>query len=261
MYSIQLVDEIWAPSEFIREGFAKATAKPVVHMPLCVSPTLTQTWKKRDFGLNENAFTFVFTFDSFSYIERKNPLAIITAFRRAFRFGNEPVQLVLKTMNADRATPGWQQLLLASAGDNRITLINKTFDRDKALGLIQACDCFVSLHRSEGFGRGPSEAMAFGRPVIVTNWSGNTDFCNPQTACLVNFNLVPVLPSQYPFPLHQTWADPDVDHAVWWMQRLVGDSQLCTKIGLTGQRYIAENHNPRVIGSRYAQRLQALGVL
>jgi glycosyltransferase involved in cell wall biosynthesis len=261
MSSIELVDEIWAPSQFIHEAFSTATTKPVIHMPLCVNPTLKRCWTKRDFGLNEHAFAFVFTFDSFSYIERKNPLAIIAAFRRAFRRGNEPVQLVLKTMNADQVSLAWQQLALASAGDDRIALINQTFERDKALGLIQACDCFVSLHRSEGFGRGPSEAMAFGRPVIATNWSGNTDFCNAQTACLVKFNLVPVVPSQYPFSLHQVWADPDVDHAAWWMQRLVSDPQLCAAIGHSGQQYILDNHNPRAIGSRYAERLQVLGVL
>ena len=47
------------------------------------------------------------------------------------------------------------------------------------LSLMASVDCFVSLHRSEGFGLGMAQSMYLGKPVIATGYSGNMDFMKP----------------------------------------------------------------------------------
>ncbi|MBI4890197.1 MAG: glycosyltransferase [Acidobacteria bacterium] len=259
--AIAVVDEIWAPSRFIQDAFSKSTKKPVVHMPLCVHPVIPRQYRKEEFGLDEKAFTFLFTFDSFSYYERKNPCGLITAFRRAFRKGDEPVQLVIKTMNANSQDVNWRKIESAIEGDPRIVALNRVMCREDALGLISACDCFVSLHRSEGFGFGPAQAMYHGRPAIVTGYSGNMDFCNASNSALVNYSLIPVIEGQYPAATGQQWADPDVDHAIWWMKRLASDSDLAARMGKSGQAHIRTHHSPKAIGDMFVGRLGKLGLI
>jgi glycosyltransferase involved in cell wall biosynthesis len=126
--------------------------------------------------------------------------------------------------------------------------------------LIDSCNSFVSLHRSEGFGRGPAEAMLLGKPVIVTNYSGNTDFTRPDNSCLVDYCLIPVRAGQYVFEEGQVWADVDIEHAAWHMKRLSEETTYATEIALRGQEFIREKFNSFVIGEIYARRLQELNL-
>ena len=253
-----MVNEIWAPSRFIQAAFAEKTRKPVEYMPLCVVPQPFQARRRIDFGLPENHFLFLFVFDFLSYIERKNPIAAIRAFQVAFPDRSSHVGLVIKVMNGDLKSKQWIEMMKLIDDDPRIHIINKTMSRSDVLALIDSCDSFVSLHRSEGFGRGPAEAMLLGKPVIVTNYSGNTDFNRPDNSCLVNFRLIPVEAGQYVFEDGQFWADPDVEHAAWHMRRLVENLSLASEIGLAGKEFISRNFNQEVIGQMYAKRLKEI---
>jgi len=173
---IDMVDEIWAPSRFIQQAFSEKTNKSVEYMPLCVSLPSLPEYRRSYFGLPDDAFLFLFTFDFFSYIDRKNPFATIQSFKIAFPDRSTQVGLVIKVMNGDANRPEWKRMLEMIENDTRIIILNQTMSREDVLGLFGVCDSFVSLHRSEGFGRGPAEAMYMGKPVIVTNYSGNTDF-------------------------------------------------------------------------------------
>jgi glycosyltransferase involved in cell wall biosynthesis len=259
---VDLVDEIWAPSKFIQSAFAEITGKPVIYMPLCVSlPTNKKDYFRKDFGLSDGVYLFLYTFDFFSYMDRKNPFAAIRAFKVGFPHGSEPVALVLKVMNGVDSDPRWIEMLELIGGDQRIIIINKTLDRDALLGLFSVCDAYVSLHRSEGFGRGPAEAMYLGKPVIVTNYSGNTDFTLLDNSCLVDYRLIPVEVEQYVFEKGQVWADPNIEHAAWFMQKLFNDRGYADRVGQAGQLYVKKNFNPSVVGDMYHTRLENIGLL
>jgi glycosyltransferase involved in cell wall biosynthesis len=253
-----MMDEIWAPSRFIQEAFAAKTSIPVEYMPLCVTLPAVPEYGRQYFGLPDRSFIFLYTFDFLSYFDRKNPFAAIRAFKAAFPRQNGSVALVLKVMNGDTGSAQWRQMTELIDGDPRIIILNKTLDRHEVVGLIDLCDCFVSLHRSEGFGRGPAEAMYLGKPVIVTNYSGNTDFTLPDNSCLVDYKLVPVGAGQYPFHQGQVWADADVEHAAWFMKKVCSDTQFASEIATKGRDFIHENFNQRKIGSMYAERLKKL---
>ncbi len=254
---IGLVDEVWAPSAFVRDALAGLSI-PVVHMPVCVSVAeLTKPAARSEFGLPDGPFLFGYSFDVYSSIERKNPVAAIRAFRRAFPNGNEPAGLVLKVMNANEADARWKALRAEIAGEPRIHVVSETLDRGRWLALLNLCDTYLSLHRSEGFGFGPAEAMLLGKPVILTGYGGVTDFANSDTALIVPHRLVPV-GSHYMFGEGQVWADPDIDRAAEMMRRLVADRDLARRVGEAGAQFIRRHHSPASVGSAYRRRLDEL---
>jgi len=259
--AVHFVDEIWAPSRFIQKAFSDQTDIPVQYMPLCVTlPEFTRLDRSK-FAIPQRAFVFLLMFDFLSYAERKNPSAVIRAFRMAFPRTDANVCLVLKVMNGDSGSQQWVDMMRSIAGDSRILVINQTLTRSEILALLDLSDCFVSLHRSEGFGRGPAEAMYLGKPVIVTNYSGNTDFTLPDNSCLVEFELIPVEDGQYPFSAGQHWADADVEQAAWFMKRLAGDGNFARDLGRRGQAFIQENFNQKKVGNNYESRLRHLGLV
>ena len=257
---LDVMDEIWAPTKFIEEAIAPATKRPVIHMPVAVTLPDTPGRPREYFGLPSDEFLFLFTFDSFSFIERKNPYAILRAFQNAFPLGSEKVGLVIKSMNATTTDPRWRSMVDLIGDDKRIHVINRTMPRYDLIDLFKVSDCFVSLHRAEGFGRGPAEAMLLGKPTIVTNYSGNLEFCNEQNCCLVNYKLIPIESDQYVMPAGQMWADPDENHAAQYMQKLVQDPVYAKEVGDHARDYMVKNFNAEIIGNKYRKRLAELGL-
>jgi glycosyltransferase involved in cell wall biosynthesis len=255
---IDMVDEIWAPSRFIQEGFKRASSKTVTYMPLCVELPPFPERPRAYFGLPEGDCLFLYTFDFLSYLDRKNPYAAVAAFRQAFPLGTEPAGLVLKAMKGDPDSPKWQAMLEVIDDDPRIFLINEVMTREDVLALTSTCDCFVSLHRSEGFGRGPAEAMFLGKPVIVTAYSGNMDFTRPGASLLVDYELVPVEPGQYVFADGQVWAEADIGQAALHMRAVFERDPGIQRIAKRGKEVIRSEFSFAAIGRRMVDRLRQL---
>jgi glycosyltransferase involved in cell wall biosynthesis len=207
-YAFELIDEIWASSKFLHECYSKATDKPVHHVPLAVSVDRISRHPRKYYGLPDKKFLFLYIFDFNSSLERKNPMAAIEAFKMAFPETDKSVGLVLKTMNSKPDDKKWQEFTAQCQSDKRITVINKTLDRPDVLGLIDACDAYVSLHRSEGFGRTIAEALLLNKPVIATNYSGNVDFMNQESSHLVDAELIGIKAGEY------QWSDVE-DKQEW----------------------------------------------
>jgi glycosyltransferase involved in cell wall biosynthesis len=133
------------------------------------------------------------------------------------------VGLVLKTMNTKPNNPEWQAFLKECQTDKRIQLITETLDRPEVLGLINACDAYVSLHRAEGFGRTLAEAMLLGKPVVATNYSGNVDFMHAMLAYPVSHteSLVDIKSYQWvALDDYSVWAESNIESAVNSMQEI-----------------------------------------
>jgi glycosyltransferase involved in cell wall biosynthesis len=253
------VDEVWVASRFVQEAIASATTKPVIHIPLAVEFSVSRPYSRAEFGLPADRFLFLFVFDLNSYAARKNPRACIDAFVKAFGDQpNLPVGLVIKTMHGHAYGDAFRELREAAARDARIQLIDRVFARDQLYGLQSVCDCFVSLHRAEGFGLGIAEMMLLGKPVIVTGYSGNMDFTTPDNACLVRYQLVPVQPEEYPEGEGQVWADPDKDHAASYMREIASNSELRTRLGRAGSEFIQRNYSVESVSGQILARLKAI---
>ncbi|MFD2113979.1 glycosyltransferase family 4 protein [Thiorhodococcus fuscus] len=250
-----LVDEVWASSRYTYEAYRRSCSKPVRHMSMAIAVEPASGLTRKHFGLPEDRFLFVFSFDMLSSIDRKNPEACIRAFLAAFPKGSEPVGLIVKAMRACSENPRWQSLVAEAKRDPRIKLVDGTLDRSVLHDFYRACNCYLSLHRSEGFGRGMAEAMLLGKPVIATGYSGNMDFTVPGTAMLVDHRLRPVNAGEYPFGEGQLWAEPDIEHAAWCMRRIVSSSALRVQLARTGLHLVNSAYSPAHVGAAYAQVL------
>lgn len=247
-------DEVWAQSRFQYTCMERQLNLPVIYMPLAIREPKETKFQRFQFGLPERRFLFLYTFDGSSGLSRKNPFAAIDAFLAAFPNGSEPVGLVLKTKNIKQNEPAGVLLREMAKRDTRISLIEANFSKEETFGLQMVCDAYVSLHRAEGFGMTIAEAMLLGKPTIATNYSGNTDFCLPETCCLVDYRLIPIEPGDYRFSEGQKWADADIDCAAKHMRNLVADSQFAARIGRAGAQYVRNNHSLASVGARMKTR-------
>jgi glycosyltransferase involved in cell wall biosynthesis len=253
-------DEIWCPSDFTREAIAIKFPGPVLTMPHAIAfprPAASKTELRVAFGLPAAAFLFLSLFDLNSYAARKNPQAAIEAFRLS-GLGREGAKLVVKVHNAG-GNPGDYAALQALAGEiPGVTLISETFSREQVSALQAACDCFVSLHRAEGFGLAIAECMYLGMPVISTDWSAPAEFVHSGNGCPVRAATLVLERSHGPYAKGATWADPDVGHASEWMRRLHGDRALAEQLGGEARKTVESRFSPAVIGARYRRRLESI---
>lgn len=258
---LERFDEVWAASRFIQESVADATNRPVTHMPLPTQISLSEFSSRRQLGIPEDCYVFLFFFDHRSYVSRKNPEAVVECFRRLV--AARPwarTRLVIKTHGADAAAAEAQKFI-SDLGDlrERVVILDKTMSEDEVHNLVRCCDAFVSLHRSEGYGLGMAEAMYLGRPVIATGYSGNMDFMTAKNSALVSYRLVPVPEGAYPHATDQHWADPDLEEATSRMIELIDDPAAGRTLGARGSRAIRSAFSYRASGLRYLRRLDEIG--
>jgi hypothetical protein len=251
------VDEVWASSRYSHDAYARSAPVPVQHMPMAVCVDESLGKRRADFGLPEGHFLYVYAYDALSRDSRKNPEACLSAFDRAFPGGDELVGLVIKGHRASES-PAWQALKDRAAHDKRLFLIDISLPRGALLDLYRACDCFVSLHRAEGFGRNIAECMALGRPVIVTAHSGNMDFTRWDSAALVPVKLRQVSSGEYPYATGQIWAEPDIDAASGQMLRIKEDRQWRENLVAIARKRIQQDYSPEYVGQVWATALRDL---
>lgn len=205
-------DEIWAPSRYIEHALKPVLDRPVYHMPTAHDIPEPDLVKLGQFGLPENTFTFFFMFDMYSCMERKNPLGLIRAFQQAFG-GRRDVQLIIKISRGADYPKDTHQLRAQAASNPGIHIIDHVLTYRQALGLMKACDAYVSLHRAEGLGLTMAEAMLLGVPVVATAYSGNLDFMNDRNSILIPWKHTEVIRNDLPYPVGSQWAEPDIDAA------------------------------------------------
>jgi glycosyltransferase involved in cell wall biosynthesis len=248
--------EIWTSSTFCQQSIARVSPIPVVHIPHAISFEPPPTMGRAYFGLPSGRFLFLTLFDMLSVFDRKNPLGAAEAFIRAF--GNDSsVQLIIKINNA-KSRPDHLKTLQERIAGYPITIIDATFTRNETYGLMNVCDCLISLHRSEGFGLTLAEAMFLGKPVIATAYSGNMDFTRFDNSFLVGYRLKPVGKHNEPYDEDALWADPSVEQAAQQMRTVTGSPQICQQLAVAGQEFVRRRLSPEAVGRQMAGRLNTI---
>jgi glycosyltransferase involved in cell wall biosynthesis len=256
---LDFFDELWVPNRFVANSFRQIFSKHILIMPPCVDLGIERAPNRAKFGLDPTKFYFLFSFDRNSYMERKNPLGIANAFASAFSDGRDDVGLIFKLSGS--RTP-FQKIALeleaTAKRDRRITILQGDWQRADILTLMSSVDCFVSLHRSEGFGLGMAEAMFLGKPVIGTAYSGNADFLTEETGFPVPYQISAVKQGEYPHSAGNYWAKPDLRIAAEMMRTVASMTNEVRSKASRGQAYIQQHHSPKAVGSVVAARLREL---
>jgi len=251
------LDEVWAPSSFTRDAIARVSPIPVFHVPYAVAAPRRGSLGRERFGLPRSAFVFLSAFDFHSLAARKNPLAVVEAFRRAFGT-SRGVVLVIKASRSESAGRDFAEVLAACRGRPNIRIIREVLSRDEMDALIHLCDAFVGLHRSEGYGLPLAEAMAAGKPVIATNYSANTDFMTGANSFPARFRLTAIDEDHGPYRRGEVWADPDVDHAAELMRRVVESPADAARVAARARADIERTLSPQAVGALIRDRLEAI---
>jgi len=257
---IMRFDEAWGESLFVTNLLAEAVNVPVVHMPLATETRRRGLYSRKHFGIRESAYTFLFAFDFLSYVERKNPMAVVAAFSKLLeKRPYADVQLVIKINNSDKKND--QKKAFEKALEpirKHICVVDRTLSDLEMKALIWQCDSFVSLHRSEGYGFAIAEAMSMVKPVICTSYSGNMDFCSEETNLLVPFRMKALSEGDYPYWEEQSWAAADVKVASRQMLNLVDRPQTGREMGAKARRHMLVNFSHLARGLHYEQRLREI---
>jgi glycosyltransferase involved in cell wall biosynthesis len=255
-FAFNEVDEIWVSTQFNLAAISQATNKPVRIIRPNVDVNIDVPMSRDELGLMGDSFIFLHMSDALSMPERKNPEGVIEAFNIAF--GSRPddkVALVVKISNLDKQPDLKSRIELMIADDPRITLLEGYLSRDVLNNLIDKTDCYVSLHRAEGFGLPIAEAMYLGKPVIATHWSGNTDFMSHDNSLPVSYELVKLEKDIGPYKKGQVWADPNIKDAAEKMLCISRDEELASEIGSKAKGFIKANYSPEVTGIEINKRL------
>lgn len=253
-----LVNEVWAGSDFIREAVARKATVPVVRMPPVVSAAGAGDYGRAHFRLPEGRYLFLSVCDAHSVLERKNPLGVVSAFKKAFRKNDPRVGLVLKFNNPEGHKLEFDEIRSELEGYDNVYMLEQVMTRSEVNSLIAATDCLVSLHRSEGFGLVPAEAMLLGKPVVLTNWSGNTDYMTPENSVGIDYELVKLGRDYGLYKAHQHWAEPDIEQAARWMRRIAEEPGLGESIGRSARATVESGYSPEAVGRLIRERLDQI---
>jgi glycosyltransferase involved in cell wall biosynthesis/SAM-dependent methyltransferase len=254
--AFEFYDEIWVTSSFIAECLSRIAPVPVVKMryPLLVDTSRIDRGFRNKIREQEDALVFLFLFDFLSIFERKNPLGVLKAFAQAFQ-RNDNAALVLNCINK-KADPLSMQMLRKASRNLNVRIIAEHLSDVDYLSLLAACDCYVSLHRSEGLGVPMAQAMYLGKPVIATAYGGNVDFMNTNNSLPVKYELVELDRDHGPYEKGSVWADPDIGHASELMRWVYQNRGSAKGIGERAAKDIREFMDPATASEEVRVRLQ-----
>ena len=257
--AFQFLSEVWAISSFSANALSQHRKAPRISVfGLAVSPPENVRQNRSRYGWSDNDFVFLTMADSMSSLERKNPFAVIRAFREAF--GDAPNRkLLIKTRNLAKSEYAQTKLETEIGDSTNISILDVSLSEKEMWTLLNSVDALASFHRSEGFGLTLAEAMSLSKPVICTNWSGNTDFTTSASAALVDYQLVPCID---PFGVYSdkrsVWADVLHQHGVNALKKVAEDTDYRKTISDQARKQILAVANLEVIGSKMASHLSEL---
>ncbi len=262
--------EVWTPSRFCLDSFSSVAPVPVRRVPIPVvvprevagpGPAREEDIRAR-LRLPGDRFLFLFTFSHLSYSERKNPVAAVEAFRRAFpdreEFGAAGGPLLVLKSSSPEFEPEASAALCETLEEGRVVVLDRYLSRAETDALTAAADCYVSIHRSEGFGLTVAEAMACRTPVIATGYGGVTDFLDAESGFLVRYDSVELERDEGPYPAGAVWAEPDIDHAADQMRRVFEDRSEAARRAERGSSRIERDLSYEAVGERMRRLLMAV---
>jgi glycosyltransferase involved in cell wall biosynthesis len=254
--AFDLVDEIWVGTDYVGDALRPLSPVPVVKVRVPVTAPPIVPYSRAELGLPDG-FVFFFMFDFHSVFERKDPLGLIEAFRIAFDPGSG-ASLVIKCINHTSDVDNHERLKLAAQRHPDVHVIDRYVPAERKDAMLASCDCYVSLHRAEGFGLPLAEAMYLGKPVIATRFSGNLDFMTDVNSYLVDYEPEPVGEGNYPYPPHAEWAAADRQHAARLMREVFDSPLEAGRRARQGAADIRRTHSAEAAGEAMERRLNTI---
>ena len=253
--ALRWLDELWVGTDFIRGLIEPHVDVPVWVYPVPVSvQRLEWPLERAHFGWKDDETVFLYIWDYHSTEARKNPSGLAEAYRRAFPEGSK-TRLVLKCINHESLPEADEKVRQAAAGRADIVFIDYFLSEREKNALLELCDCYVSPHRSEGFGYAPAEAMLLGKPVVLTGYGGTTQYADDTVARIVKWTPSQVGPGAWPYPPDGRWVDPDLDDLAAALRWIIEEPEAAAAMAERGRQRVTERHNMVASGTAMRERL------
>lgn len=261
------LDEIWVPSHFNHETFARAgVAEKKLHVlqeGIDTSHFRPGAQPLEIPGIR--GFNFLSVFD---WQLRKGYDILLRAFCEEFR-PDEDVALILKvsTVNqphsqlADLVSYFIERMLRRTLENSpNIVLLTGMLPHARFPQLYAIADAFVLPTRGEGWGRPYMEALACGRPVIATRWGGQMDFLNDDNADLIELEGLRSTGTNIDLEIFagHKWAEPSVDHLRRLLRRAVTDRGSSARKAARGLLEMREKWDWRTVVPAWAREFDRL---
>jgi glycosyltransferase involved in cell wall biosynthesis len=256
--TLHLFDEIWTPSMYCREIFKEHFLGPIMTVPHPVEIQLNSLEKKDFLEIYDNQkYSFLFIFNFGSSIKRKNTLFLIQSFIEAFPTETD-VELIIKCSNAKKNPKDYALVLKEIGGRSNIKIVDIDLEKNDLNHFINQCDCYVSLHHSEGFGLTLAEAMCLGKPTIATNYSGNLEFMNDSNSFLVDYVINSIENPDVNFCDNTIWADPLLEDSVEKMRIVYTNRNLAIEKAKKAQIDAQKKLSYKSIGYKILNRAESI---
>ncbi|HTI69014.1 MAG TPA: FkbM family methyltransferase [Candidatus Limnocylindria bacterium] len=265
------MDEVWVPSKFNVETFARAgvSRDKLIIMPGAVDAEFFNPAHHAPLALpNRARYNFLSIFE---WSSRKGWDAMLAAYLQEFS-QEDDVCLYLRTYLFSKPEGDPREALnrriqayvrtlnLGNKPLPRIEILAEQVPNSQLPALYLACDCYLAPSRGEGWGRPQHEAMLMERPVIATNWSANTEFMTADNSYLLDYELVEAkgLEPELWHYKGQRWANPSVKHLRELMRRAEQNPAEARQKGLAARVHMATHFSREAVGEKVIRRLQAI---
>lgn len=257
--SINLFDEIWTASSYCKTVFSKFFIGEITVVPHPVEVTVNNDLIENTIDIyDKEKFSFLFVFDFNSSALRKNPYFLVEVFKKASLKVHHKIELILKTSNSHHHQKDYQKLIQVIGKSENIKILDKQIERKALNQLINKCDCYISLHHSEGFGLTLAEAMALGKPVIATNYSGNTEFMNNENSFLVETVIQPVENVDNHFDENTIWGNPIESNCIDKIIEVFSNKELALQKGNLAKQNIEDQLSYSNVGKIIEKRFRTI---
>lgn len=257
--NLGIYDEIWVPAQYCKDILKKYFRKKISVVPYPIEIILEEKIDEKALAFfNKNSFNFLFIFDYNSTLERKNTLNLINAFQLAFEENDLSVSLTIKTSRSNSFKEERKSILEKIGNYKNIFIVEEIFEKNTLHNIINACDSYISLHRSEGFGLTMAEAMYFSKPVIATGYSGNLEFMNDDNSFLVNYEITKIEYDITNYEKNTIWSNPDVKHAAELMRLVKSNSELVKIKAYNGNKTILNKMSNETIGKLIEEKIEKI---
>lgn len=211
------LDMIWAPTAFCAGIFRGITDVPVEVIPYVVenepgapAGAAAKATLREAFALDPGRRVILYAFDGSSYLARKNPHALIRAFRAA-GLAKSGWQLVLKTKHVFDLPDEGRKLLDLVGRSRDVVVIDRPLSQIELAALFDLCEVYASSHSSEGFGLTIAEAMEMGKVVVATDYGGSRDFLDATCGFPVKAEVAALEQTYGPYLRGAEWGQVDED--------------------------------------------------
>jgi glycosyltransferase involved in cell wall biosynthesis len=251
--------EVWVPCEFNVHTFRSALDTPLFKLPHALLPLHSNgnvLEPSQFLGVTGRDFVF---YSLFEWQDRKSPHQVIESYMRAFPTASDTVLIIKTNPGAGNvARQAVEKARLQTRSEARVDIRCEAWNEAQIETLHARGDCYMSLHRGEGWGYPLFEAASRGTPVIATNYSGPLEYLNPQEHHLVEYELSPVHQPYLYYHPRMRWAEPKLTQAAE-LVRWVYDNRESAKeqAGKASER-IQQAYSLDAVGTMARERLVQL---